>query len=262
MQTPFQIRAGRVLKRRNSILFLSWAGEKRGTASPFSLIELLVVIAIIAILAGLLLPALHKARESARNTACVSNLKQLGTLMSLYTGDNDDFPMYGVGNAKQNYYLNIGHGSWEMMLAPYVWQGVKRDAWNYCSNDGSLTPKQPFRCPLQEQKGSDGINYGMNSYIGTDAYYTPNLKRITKWQHPSKMALFLDLSRKDYVHTTECEENLHKSNPGTTILWYRHGNFNAANFVYVAGNVGAINRYMITKYANRNREVLFSGNVE
>jgi prepilin-type N-terminal cleavage/methylation domain-containing protein len=81
----------------------------------FTLIELLVVIAIIAILAALLLPALAKAREKANQTACISNLKQIGIALALYIDDNDGFFPIAKSVTATGDDLN-----WTKTLGPYL----------------------------------------------------------------------------------------------------------------------------------------------
>jgi prepilin-type N-terminal cleavage/methylation domain-containing protein/prepilin-type processing-associated H-X9-DG protein len=113
---------------------------RRTRAAGFTLIELLVVIAIIAILAAILFPVFAQAREKARQSACLSNCKQIGLSVMMYAEDYDQaYPLYVHAPGHDDW--------WYEMIQPYV------------------KNKSVFTCPsvrLRKDKAPD--DYGWNGY--------------------------------------------------------------------------------------------------
>lgn len=119
----------------------------------FTLIELLVVIAIIAILAAILFPAFARARENARRTSCLSNLKQIGLAVMQYTQDNDEkYPMAYIATNQNP--SPIGRAPWAGGV--WFWQEI---IYPYTKST------QVFVCPSATQMpgyASAGLYYAFN----------------------------------------------------------------------------------------------------
>jgi prepilin-type N-terminal cleavage/methylation domain-containing protein len=117
-----------------------WPRCKRG----FSLIELLVVVSVIAILIGLLLPTLTKAKERAQLATCTSNLRQISLALKMYVQDAGKFPSLFVVDEdkrrKQNI-ATIGGASPIPSHSPYWLSAAKRPLYRY------LPPSRVFECP-------------------------------------------------------------------------------------------------------------------
>ena len=102
----------------------------------FTLIELLVVIAIIGVLISLLLPAVQSAREAARRSQCINNLKQIGLAMHNYHQALDTFPQGKSQSADAAGYSDKQYAGWtewsaQAELLPYIEAGTQYNAINF-----------------------------------------------------------------------------------------------------------------------------------
>jgi len=148
----------------------------------FSLVELLVVIAIIAILIGLLIPAVQKIREAANRASCLNNLKQIGLALQNYAGTATTFPPGGVTpNVCCETQDSKSNANWAMLILPYIEQQPLYDTYDptkYCEDQAEAFRTayvKTYACPSdidtrqpQQPDGGPGKNelFMPSSYRG------------------------------------------------------------------------------------------------
>ena len=171
-----------------------------GTPRRFTLIELLVVVAIIAILAAMLLPAMAKARETARATTCVNQLRQIGTGVVLYGEDNEDFmppTNFSLAAPALVWY-------WADFVYPYFDPQAMRSTIAGSASVGAVPGDGVYdrgyiryshlmNCPTQEDRGR--YEYCWNAIHGWTGAAPGNARKLNFFREADKYCQIVDTGR-------------------------------------------------------------------
>ena len=209
----------------------------------FTLIELLVVIAIIAILAGMLLPALQQARDRAKASSCTNMLSNIGKSMLLYADSNNGFlpPYRDYATPLEHWWNDPGNAG---LLVPYL-------------GNTTVIGRGLYGCPAAEPPyGKTKSTYGYNLYVYSDDIKTnPTRRKLTRFRRPSACCLV------GGSQSAQLSYNLTTS-PGVKLFHNERGGFVFADGraeIIPAGKIPTVERHPKVTYFRFWRPVPLPG---
>ena len=213
---------------------------RKQTEKIFTLIELLIVIAIIAILAGMLLPVLNKAREQARGMQCLSNLRSIGTAFNSYFMDNRDWMPAGISSVTPprtwatDIFPHLGFPP-APPLPEYV-PDFKKFKVFICPSD-----KHFVKCPVW---APTRLSYGMNEMLAGPCWNNDNRTggiKMTEIPYPTKHLLVTEAGSENCL---EKGAGHYVVAPGT-LRKLDNSHAGSLNYVTVTGTVYSVKRHRL-----------------
>ncbi len=226
-----------------------WKSQRAG---GFTLIELLIVISIIAILAGMLLPALNKSRKTAKGIQCISNLKQIGTGLQMYRGDFTDYiPVWSSG----------GDMRWYWQILPYV----QNNGYLWMCPDSPAMDLGKLNPSVLKTDVIGKMNIGINgATANTNRAFYHNIHKVEKTLGPpsgliyagdgvGKSTKYVPRNTNDGCYTSPETKMIHNVNCNHTdacACWSgRHG---GTNFLFLDGHAEKVGINTVLRWVSQS----------